>query len=112
MLVGGITFDGQSVDEEVAWLKPFPNVQLTNIQPHEVLLAYLKRFHVGIIPNVKNTQTAAVYPMKINEYLAAGIPIVTTDFAPLDEFTGYITVARSAAEFVHGIKQELKSDND
>jgi len=67
---------------------------------------------VGIIPNVKNTQTAAVYPMKINGYLAAGIPVVTTDFAPLDEFTGYISVARSAAEFVHGIEQELKSDND
>ena len=112
MLVGGIAFDGQSVDEEVARLKSFPNVQFTGIQPHEALPGYLKRFHVGIIPNVKNAQTAAVYPMKINEYLAAGIPVVTTDFAPLDEFTGHITVARSAAEFVHGIEQELKSDNE
>jgi len=112
MLVGGVSFDGRSVDEEVAQLKTYPNVQFAGVHPHEMLPAILKKFHVGIIPNVKNAQTAAVYPMKINEYLAAGIPVVTTDFAPLDEFTGHITVARSVDEFVQGIEQELKTDND
>jgi glycosyltransferase involved in cell wall biosynthesis len=112
MLVGGVSFDGRSVDEEVARLKSYPNVRLTGVQPHEKLLNFLKSFHIGIIPNVKNTQTAAVYPMKINEYLAAGIPVVTTDFAPLDDFTGYVTVAHSADEFIQGIEQELKTDSD
>ena len=112
MLVGGVSFDGRSVDEEVALLKSYPNVQFAGVQPHEMLPVILKRFHAGIIPNVKNAQTAAVYPMKINEYLAAGIPVITTDFAPLDDFAGYITVASSASEFVQGIEQELKTDND
>jgi len=112
MLVGGVSFDGRSVDEEVARLGAYPNVQFTGVQPHEMLPAILKSFHVGIIPNVKNEQTAAVYPMKINEYLAAGIPVVTTDFAPLNDFEGYITVARSVDEFVIGIERELKSDDD
>ena len=112
ILAGGVSFDGRSVDEEVARLKTYPNVQLTGVQPHETLPAFLKSFHVGIIPNVKNTQTVAVYPMKINEYLAAGIPVVCTDFAPLDDFAGYITVAHSASEFIRGIEQELKTDND
>jgi len=112
MLVGGVAFDGRSVDEEVARLKTHPNVVFTGAQPSEKLPQYLKSFHIGIIPNVKNTQTAAVYPMKINEYMAAGIPVVTTDFAPLDEFYGHITVARSSTEFIQGIEQELTSDND
>ena len=112
MLVGGVSFDGRSVDEEVARLKSYPNVQLTGIQPHEMLPVFLKRFHAGIIPNVKNAQTAAVYPMKINEYLAAGIPVVATDFASLDDFAGFITVARSTAEFIQGIEYELTTDND
>jgi len=112
MLVGGVTFDGRSVDNEVAQLKSYPNVKFTGVQPHETLPDFLKSFHVGIIPNVKNTQTAAVYPMKINEYMAAGIPVVTTDFAPLDDFEGYITVARSTSEFIQGIEHELKTDSD
>jgi len=112
MLVGGISFDGRPVDEEVTQLKAFPNVQFAGVQPYKMLPVLLKSFHVGIIPNVKNAQTAAVYPMKINEYLAAGIPVVTTDFAPLDEFAGYITVARSVDEFVQGIEIELNTDND
>lgn len=111
MLVGGVSFDGRSIDEEIARLKMYPNVQMTGILANDMLPSVLKSFHVGIIPNVKNAQTAAVYPMKINEYLAAGLPVVTTDFAPLEEFTGYITVARSAAEFVQGIEQELKTDS-
>ena len=112
MLVGDVAFDGRSVDQEVSQLKIHSNVVFTGAQPSEKLPHYLKSFHIGIIPNVKNTQTAAVYPMKINEYLAAGIPVVTTDFAPLDEFAGYITVARSTAGFIQGIEQELTSDND
>jgi glycosyltransferase involved in cell wall biosynthesis len=112
MLVGGIAFDGRSVDEEVAQLKTHANVMFTGAQPSEKLPQYLKSFHIGIIPNVKNTQTAAVYPLKINEYMAAGIPVVTTDFAPMDEFAGYITVARSTAGFIQGIEQELATDND
>ena len=112
MLVGDVGFDGRSVEEEVARLKKYPNVKLAGVQLHEALPEFLKSFHVAIIPNVKNAQTAAVYPMKINEYMAAGLPIVTTDFAPLDDFAGYITVACSVEEFIQGIKWELTSDDD
>ena len=112
MLVGGVTFDGRSVDEEVALLKSYPNVKFTGSQPQETLPCFLKSFHVGIIPNVKNIQTAAVYPLKINEYLAAGIPVVTTDFAPLNDFVDHITIAHSTEEFIQGIERELKTDND
>ena len=56
-------------------------------------MEYLKEFHIGIIPFVKNEQTAAIYPMKINEYLAAGLGVVATDFAPLSEFGEAIHVS-------------------
>ena len=112
VIVGRVAFDGRPVDEEVARLKRYSNVEFTGAQPAEKLPDYLKTFHLGIIPNIKNAQTAAVYPMKINEYLAAGIPVVTTDFAPLDEFLDVITVAHSTAEFIQGIEHELTSDND
>ncbi len=112
VIVGRVAFDGRSVDEEVSQLKSYPNVVFLGPQPSKKLPDYLKTFHIGIIPNVKNAQTAAVYPMKINEYLAAGIPIVTTDFAPLDEFSDVITIAHSTSEFIEGLEKELASDND
>ena len=111
VLVGRTAFDGRSVDEDVAGLKTYPNVIFEGAQPSEKLPDYLKKFHIGIIPNMKNAHTAAVYPMKINEYLAAGIPVVTSDFAPLDEFADMITVARSTSEFLQGIRTELATDN-
>ncbi|MDR2848456.1 MAG: glycosyltransferase [Bacteroidales bacterium] len=112
LLVGGVSFDGRAVDEEVAALKAFPNVVFAGMQAAEKVPSYLRQFHIGIIPNIKNTQTANVYPMKINEYMAAGLPVVTTDFAPLSEFEGMIGIAHSTTEFIEKIKNELATDSD
>jgi glycosyltransferase involved in cell wall biosynthesis len=89
----------------------FSNVIHIGALPAEALPEWLGRFHIGIIPFIKNKQTAAIYPMKINEYLAAGIPVVTTDFAPLEGFGEAISIASSPNEFVDCIERELASDN-
>ena len=64
-----------------------------------------------LIPFVKNEFTQAIYPLKINEYLAAGKPVVSTDFADLSDFEGMVRVVESHADFINGIKKEIRYNN-
>lgn len=74
-------------------LSHFPNVELLGSQPIPSLPGHVAAFDVCIIPFVKNEFTKNIYPLKINEYLAAGKPVVATDFTDLSEFEELIYVA-------------------
>lgn len=58
-----------------------PNLLFIGPKPHDQLHHYLQFVSCTIIPFVKNELTASIYPLKINEYLAMGKPVVTTDFS-------------------------------
>ncbi len=91
-------------------LKAYPNVKLWGAKSPAELPNYLKDFDVGLIPFVKNEFTRNIYPLKINEYLAAGIPVVATDFAPLDAFDDLVYVASDAHEFLVGVRSGLEPE--
>jgi glycosyltransferase involved in cell wall biosynthesis len=71
----------------------------------------LKEFDVGIIPYLCTEMNRSIYPLKINEYLAVGLPVVMTNFAELKEFEGYIGVAESKADFLKKIVFALENDS-
>ncbi|MEM9834297.1 MAG: glycosyltransferase [Bacteroidota bacterium] len=58
-----------------------PNILFIGPKPHHQLHHYLQFVSCTIIPFVRTTLTASIYPLKINEYLAMGKPVVTTDFS-------------------------------
>ncbi|MEB3186829.1 MAG: glycosyltransferase [bacterium] len=59
---------------QVAWLGPRPAFEVPRL---------LAALDVGLLPFVSSAQTRAVYPLKLHEYLAAGLPVVATPFADL-----------------------------
>jgi teichuronic acid biosynthesis glycosyltransferase TuaH len=92
-------------------LEQFPNVQfLPPIKPSEVP-ERLKKCDVGIIPYLCNEINKNVYPLKINEYLAVGVPVVITRFADLPEFSGYVSFASTKEEFRDLLTEVLQTDN-
>lgn len=66
---------------------------------------------MGIIPFAKNEFNKGVYPLKINEYLAAGLPVVTTDFGYLQDFENVIRIADSTEKFKAFTLEEINNDS-
>jgi teichuronic acid biosynthesis glycosyltransferase TuaH len=65
---------------------------------------------VGIIPYLCDEINKNIYPLKINEYLAVGVPMVVTRFADLSDFTGYASFATTKEEFLECLRYEIQYD--
>ena len=84
------------------------NVHLLGPRPYAQLPAWVQAFDVGIIPYVLNDWTRAVDPLKLLEYLAAGIPVVTTDIPEVLKYRESVAVAGSRAEFTAAVARALR----
>jgi glycosyltransferase involved in cell wall biosynthesis len=105
------TFVGRIMSERgEAILKKYNNVKLEGAKTPELLPAYSKDFSVGIIPFIKDDFTRGIYPMKINEYLAAGLPVVSTDFSDLSDFEEIIKISDNKEGFLKYILEEINTD--
>jgi glycosyltransferase involved in cell wall biosynthesis len=78
---------------DVSALDAVPNVHLLGGRAHVALPAVLRGADAGIIPYASNQLTASIFPMKVYEYLAAGLPVVAT---PLPALAGVEAVATAA----------------
>ncbi|RFZ92185.1 glycosyltransferase [Mucilaginibacter conchicola] len=105
-------FVGRILSERgVAILKKYPNVKVEGAKRPEELPAYLQTFSVGIIPFVKDDLTKGIYPMKINEYLAAGLPVVSTNFGDISDFAGLVKITDDKEDFLRAVLAEIISDS-
>jgi glycosyltransferase involved in cell wall biosynthesis len=63
----------------MARLRALPNVHFLGRKPYAALPGYCKAFDVALLPFLKNELTENANPLKLREYLAAGLPVVSTD---------------------------------
>lgn len=107
VLVGPIT----TAEHKSVGLLDYPNVISTGAKRIEELPRYLRYFDCAIIPFKKITLTRSIYPLKINEYLAAGLPVVATDFSEdIESFGEVIFIGRSHEAFVGLIDDAIASN--
>ena len=70
----------------MAELRGLPNVRLLGTKAHEQIPDYINAFDVCLIPYVVDELTDNISPAKLNEYLAIGKPVVSTDLAEVRRF--------------------------
>ncbi len=76
VLIGKIAVDAE---KKIRILDGVPNIHLLGRKPYADLPAYCKGFDVALNPFEINELTLAANPLKVREYLAAGLPVVSTD---------------------------------
>ena len=87
-------------------VKFFPPVAAEEVPP------IMGSMDIGIIPYIKNDFTKAVYPLKVNEYLSVGLPVIMTSFADLPDFKGVVHLADDPDTFIQCIRSILAGDNE
>ena len=86
---------------EVARLAALDNVEFRPAVGHDQVPGVMSAFSVGMIPFRRTTLTAGVNPNKLWEYLAAGIPVVSTPFsAEVAPEPGVVALVSDAEAFV------------
>ena len=88
-------------------LRALPNIRLLGQKPYAALPAYCRAFDVGIIPFRIDALTVRANPLKLREYLAAGLPVVSSDLPEVRKYAGLVRVATGAAEFIAAIEAAL-----
>lgn len=93
-------------------LAQYPNLLFYPPVAIEALPAYLQRFSAAIIPYNCNKLSRSIYPLKLNEYLAAGKPVVCTDFSEdLHGFREFIYLSKTHDDFTENLRRAL-NEND
>lgn len=92
---------------DVSALTAEPNIHLLGRQPYESLPSYCKGFDVALIPFPVTEVTLNANPLKAREYLAAGLPVVSTAI-PEVEVLGKCRIGRNAQEFISQIDDALR----
>ncbi len=106
VLIGPIK-QGQ-VDE--TRLRRHPNIHLLGEKPRPQLPAYLKGMAAALVPYKANELTRNIFPLKLFEYLAAGLPVVAGGLPELARFAGVIGLPESAAEYPREVRRALEED--
>lgn len=69
---------GPTVKIPLTHLPRRPNIHYLGMKPYTDLPAYMANWDVGILPFALNDATRFISPTKTPEYLAAGLPVVST----------------------------------
>ena len=81
-----------------------PNMHFLGRRPYRDLPAYCQHFDVGLIPFKVNELTYAVNPIKLREYLSAGLPVVSTPMPEVQLYAKFVEIAESAVDYQNSIK--------
>jgi len=103
---GSVVLIGK-VQTSLAPLAGAPNVYLLGRRPYEELPSFCKGFDVALMPFVDNELARSSNPLKVREYLAAGLPVVSTPI-PEVEALGMCRIGRDPAEFVEQVRTALQ----
>jgi glycosyltransferase involved in cell wall biosynthesis len=89
-----------------------PNIHYLGQKDYRSLPVYFAGWDVGMLPFALNESTRYISPTKTPEYLAAGLPAVSTPITDVVDpygVNGFVHIARMPQEFVRAIEKALRS---
>lgn len=108
-LVGPVG-EGGGLPPDIAWFQAHPRVELHGVLEPEALGQLLGACTVGLIPYIQSPYTDGVFPLKVYEYLAAGLAVVSTDLPALSRVSE-VDVCANEDSFLKAVLSRIRSDD-
>jgi UDP-galactopyranose mutase len=104
---------GPVVKIDPACLPQLPNIHYLGMKTYDELPCYIAGWDVAILPFARNDSTRFISPTKTPEYLAAGLPVVSTSIRDVVcpyENAGVVHIADTPEAFVAAMEKALAED--
>jgi len=88
-------------------LTSHPNVHWLGFRPHEDIPRLGSSFDVALMPWLRNGWIEACNPIKLKEYLALGLAVVSTDFPEVRYYRSVVRIAADHESFVDLVRTTL-----
>jgi glycosyltransferase involved in cell wall biosynthesis len=94
-------------DSPMTRLTKYPNVHWMGARPYDQIPHYGAAFDVALMPWLDNEWIRYANPIKLKEYLALGLAVVSTDFPEVRYYRDQVAIATSHSEFVRLVRDAL-----
>jgi glycosyltransferase involved in cell wall biosynthesis len=88
-------------------LRSHKNVCFLGGKPAQLVPAYVQHFDACVMPYRQDDYTKYIYPLKLHEYLASGLPTVGTRIPSLDEFSDVIALPPTPEAWSKALEEAL-----
>jgi glycosyltransferase involved in cell wall biosynthesis len=95
-------------DVDLKIFEGLSNVHLLGHRPYDRLPEFLRGFDVALLPFVNNELTVNANPLKLREYLAAGLPVIASPIPEVARYAGLVALANTAEEYEKEIDAVLE----
>lgn len=102
LMIGEVRTDTSAV-------RKLPNVHFTGRRPYQSLPGFCKKFDIAVLPFVVNELTLAANPLKLREYLAAGLPVVATPLPEVQKLGALVRSATTPEQFLAQCDELLRA---
>ncbi len=99
-------------DFEKSSLHSLSNVFFLGRKDEKALPGYVNHFDVCLNPQLVNQLTIGNYPRKVDEYLAAGKPVVATRTETMEAFASCTYLCNNAGDYLEAIENALTEDSE
>jgi hypothetical protein len=88
-----------------------PNVYLLGQKSYADLPGYCRRFDIAMLPFAINELTLNANPLKLREYLAAGLTVVSTPIPEVERFKRLVRIAGNHLEFIRHLDELMTASS-
>lgn len=101
-----------AANQDLAALTARPNVVHLGRKPYGELPDYCRGFDAAIVPFRMSNLTQSVNPIKLREYAAAGLPIVSSDLPEVRRCSDIAQTANTLDEWIAALSQAVAMGKD
>ncbi|MFH0733585.1 MAG: glycosyltransferase [bacterium] len=105
LLIGRTTFDNNVFEG-------FHNLKYIGEVPYKELPTFAEKFTVGLIPFPISGLTKSCNPLKLLEYFALGLPVVSTNIPAVNKFKDFLFIGQTEEDFINLIPKAILANNE